>query len=87
MNNFRRQQLRGFPVTVLTALLLVVAIAFSTIGYAASDGTKQQLAAVESRYTTIGALTDQNAQFMQYDGRVHRVKKMYNGGYLAQWVS
>ena len=68
MNNFRRKQLRGFPVTILTALLLVVAIAFSTIGYAASDGTKQQLSAVESRYTTIGAMKDQNSSIMLHDG-------------------
>ena len=68
MNNFRRQQLRGGHVTVITALLLVVSVAFSIIGYAASDGTKQQLEAVESRYTTIGAMTDQNSQIMLHDG-------------------
>ena len=68
MNNFRRQQLRGGFVTTITALLLVVSVAFSVIGYAASDGTKQQLEAVESRYTTIGVMRDQNAQPMIHDG-------------------
>ena len=68
MNNFRRQQLRGGFVTTITALLLVVSVAFSIIGYAASDGTKQQLEAVESRYTTIGAMTDQNTHLLKYGG-------------------
>ena len=68
MNNFRRQQLRGGFVTIITALLLVVSVAFSIIGYAASDGTKQQLEAVESRYTTIGAMRDQNTRLMQDAG-------------------
>jgi ABC-type lipoprotein release transport system permease subunit len=66
MNNFRRQQLRGGFVTIITALLLVVSVAFSIIGYAASDGSKQQLEAVESRYTTIGAMTDQNTHLLKY---------------------
>ena len=86
MNNFRRQQLRGGFVTVVTALLLVVSVAFSIIGYAASDGTKQQLSAVESRYTTIGALTDQNAQYMQYDGIFQQLRQMYQGGSIYQWI-
>ena len=68
MNNFRRQQLRGGFVTIITALLLVVSVAFSIIGYAASDGTTQQLEAVESRYTTIGAMTDQNTKLLMYGG-------------------
>ena len=68
MNNFRRQQLRGGFVTIITALLMVVSVAFSIIGYAASDGTKQQLEAVESRYTTIGAMTDQNTLLLQHGG-------------------
>ena len=68
MNNFRRQQLRGGFVTTITALLLVVSVAFSVIGYAASDGTKQQLEAIESRYTTIGSMKDQNTQLLQHGG-------------------
>lgn len=63
MNNFRWQQLRGFPVTILMALLLVV-IAFSTSGYTASDCMEQQLAAVQSRYTTIGVVKDLNTQLL-----------------------
>ena len=68
MNNFRRQQLRGGFVTIITALLLVVSVAFSVIGYAASDGSVQQLDSVASRYTTIGTMKDQNTQFLQYGG-------------------
>ena len=68
MNNFRRQQLRGGFVTIITVLLLVVSVAFSIIGYAASDGTKQQLEAIESRYTTIGSMKDQNTQLLQHGG-------------------
>lgn len=83
MNNFRKQQLRVFPVTFLILLLLFIAVAFSVIGYAASNGTKQQLDAVESRYTTIGAISDQNAQYMQYDG-VTLSKKMDS---VYQWTN
>ena len=83
MNNFRRQQLRGGFVTIITALLLVVSVAFSIIGYAASDGTKQQLSAVESRYTTIGAMNDQNAQIMLYDAIINR--EYENGGEKFKW--
>ena len=84
MNNFRRQQLRGFPVTFLTFLLLLVAVAFSVIGYAASDGTKQQLEAVESRYTTIGAMTDQNSSIMEHGG-TDLIHTGYGPG-LQEWV-
>ena len=68
MNNFRRQQLRGGFVTTITALLLVVSVAFSIIGYAASDGTAQQIEAIETRYTTIATMNDQDAQLMYPDG-------------------
>ena len=68
MNNFRMQQIRGSLITMMTAILLVVSTTFSIIGYAASDGTKQQLEAVESRYTTLGAMKDQNTQFLQHGG-------------------
>ena len=68
MNNFRRQQLRGGFVTIITALLLVVSVAFSIIGYAASDGTAQQIEAIETRYTTIATMNDQDAQLMHPDG-------------------
>ena len=68
MNNFRRQQFRGGFVTTITALLLVVSVAFSVIGYAASDGTAQQIEAIETRYTTIATMNDQDAQLMHPDG-------------------
>ena len=83
MNNFRRQQLRGGFVTLITALLLVVSVAFSVIGYAASDGTKQQLEAVESRYTTIGAMNDQNSSVMQQAG-TYLVTTGYGPG-MQEW--
>ena len=84
MNNFRRQQLRGGFVTIITALLLVVAVAFSIIGYAASDGSKQQLEAVESRYTTIGAMKDQNTQFLNHGGTGYVRRE--NGASRVEWV-
>ena len=84
MNNFRRQQLRGGFVTTITALLLVVSVAFSIIGYAASDGSKQQLEAVESRYTTIGAMNDQNTQIMRHSGGYLVPHEFYGTG--IQWV-
>ena len=82
MNNFRRQQLRGGFVTIITALLLVVSVAFSVIGYAASDGTKQQLEAVESRYTTIGVMNDQNAQVFIHEGGLYDAQAN-----TTSWVS
>ena len=84
VNNFRKQQFRGGFVTTITALLLVVSVAFSVIGYAASDGTKQQLSAVESRYTTIGAISDQNTQIMRHAGSYFASHELY--GSFAQWI-
>ena len=84
VNNFRKQQFRGGFVTIITALLLVVSVAFSIIGYAASDGTKQQLSAVESRYTTIGAMSDQNTQIMRHAGSYFASHELY--GSFAQWI-
>ena len=83
MNNFRRQQLRGGFVTIITALLLVVSVVFSVIGYAASDGSKQQLEAVESRFTTIGAMSDQNTQMLRHVGGYLAYHEIY--GTCLQW--
>jgi len=71
MNNFRRQQFRGLIVTVLTASLLVCAMGFFVIGYAASEGAKQQLGAIDSRYTTIAVMKEQHTQEMREDSFEH----------------
>ena len=86
MNNFRRQQLRGSFVTIITALLLVVSVAFSVIGYAASDGSKQQLEAIESRYTTIGTMKDQNTQLLLHGGSGWVYQEEPFPGNVIGWV-
>ena len=83
MNTFRRQQLRGFVVTVLTASLLILSVAFTIVGYAAGEGNYQQIDAIETRYLTVGFLQEQESQRMIHMG--NDVRGM-DEGYDRYWA-
>ncbi len=53
MNLFRKQLQRAPVFTALLALLMAIAIAFSSIGFAAWSGARAQLKQVDGQYTTI----------------------------------
>lgn len=53
MNLFRKQLQRTPVFTALLALLMAIAIAFCSIGFAAWSGARAQLKQVDGQYTTI----------------------------------
>ena len=62
MGIFRKQTIRTPLTTVLLVLLLALSIAASSVGFTAWMGAKQQLAKIDSQYTTIAVPSGKNQE-------------------------